>query len=422
MIAVLGLGFVGLTTALGFAEKGMKVRGFDVDQSRMDSLERGIVPFFEPGVNDALTRHGGRNFEVAKSIEAAISSAEVVFVCVGTPQNEDGSADLKYIRSAISSVIEHRNGDYKVVVIKSTVPPRTVKDFVAEYIREQGLVIGRDIGLASNPEFLREGKSWEDFLYPDRVVVGVEDERSKEVLKSIYEPFHSLVYFVNYTTAEFIKYLSNTLLSSLISFSNDMSMIANALGDVVVADAFKILHKDRRWFGNPANMSSYVYPGCGFGGYCLPKDTSALYKQALRHGYESKHLQNVLEINEAVVDFHVRRVVAAAKPGDKIGILGLSFKAGSDDVRDSPANKIIRGLIKMGHTSIIGYDPMANQTFKEMYGEHVSLQYAKSLDEIVKMADILVLATAWDEFKQNQALIKSKPFFDLRYTITGSLS
>jgi UDPglucose 6-dehydrogenase len=413
MITVLGLGFVGLTTALGFSKKGFRVYGIDVNKERVNSIKNYEVPFYEPFLDDALKEELGKNFLIDTPLEDAVNDSKVIIICVGTPGNADGSADLTYLLDAVKNVFESSKGDFKVIVTKSTVPPSTVSKKVKPYVDELNKQYNKEIGLASNPEFLREGYAWDDFMNPDRVVIGVEDERSKQILNEIYLPFKAPVHYVSYNSAEFIKYLSNTLLSTLISYSNEMAMIAEHIGDIDVPSAFKILHQDKRWFGQPASMASYVYPGCGYGGYCLPKDTAALASIARENGFSPKILEGNLEINEVIKE-HVSQKVAAVVPKEStIGILGLSFKSGSDDVRLSPSKFIIENLLAKGYKNIVAFDPMANKIFAEQF--KLPITYADSLESLVNEADELVLLTSWPEFKKNKELITSKRLFDFRY-------
>lgn len=413
MITVLGLGFVGLTTALGFSKKGFKVYGIDVNQQRVNSIKKYEVPFYEPYLDDALRDELGNNFIIDSSLKEAVNNSKAIIICVGTPGNPDGSANLTYLLDAVKNVFEVSDGDFKVIVTKSTVPPSTVSRKVKPYVDELNAQYKKLIGLASNPEFLREGYAWDDFMNPDRIVIGVEDEDSKEILNHIYLPFNAPVHYVTYNSAEFIKYLSNTLLSTLISYSNEMAMIAEHIGDIDVPGAFKILHQDKRWSGQPAAMASYVYPGCGYGGYCLPKDTAALSSIAKEHGFTPKILDGNLEINEEIKDFVANKIAASVPKGNKIGILGLSFKSGSDDVRLSPSKFIIEKLLAKGYTNIIAYDPMANEVFAKEY--NLPISYAQSLQSLVDQADALVLLTSWKEFKDNKQLLTTKRLFDLRY-------
>ena len=349
------------------------------------------------------------------TLEEAVNNSQAIIICVGTPGNPDGSANLTYLLDAVKSVFEVSEGPFKVIVTKSTVPPSTVYKKVKPFVEKMNIQYGKSIGLASNPEFLREGYAWNDFMNPDRVVIGVEDEQSKEVLNELYLPFNTEIHYVSFNSAEFIKYLSNTLLSTLISFSNEMAMIAEHIGNIDVARAFKILHQDKRWSGEPASMASYVYPGCGYGGYCLPKDTAALVSIAKEHGFISKMLEGNLRINEEIKDYVSDKIAAVVPKENTIGILGLSFKSGSDDVRLSPSKFIIENLLAKGYTRIIAYDPMANKVFDKEFGLPIS--YVDSLESMVDQADELVLLTSWPEFIRNKALLSTKRLFDCRYAL-----
>lgn len=416
MITVIGLGFVGLTTALGFAQKGLKVYGIDISEEKLQAIKSGKIPFYEPGLPEALEKYSGKQFIATNNLAEALADSEIVFFCVGTPMGDDGSADLTYLLSAVKGVIEASEGKgYKVLVVKSTIPPSTTKEKIKPYIESLGKTVGKDLGLANNPEFLREGYAWDDFIHPDRIVVGSEDSKSTALLQKVYAGFEKPLHVVSYNTGEYIKYLSNTLLSTLISFANEQSMIAHSVGDINIAKAFKILHEDKRWYGQPAGMTSYVYPGCGFGGYCLPKDTNALVKLAEAKGYHSAVLENVLKVNSEIKDFHIDRITAATSSTDAIGILGLSFKPESDDVRDSPSKHIIEKLQAKGYQSIFAYDPIANAEFKKHYG--LAIQYCDSMEQVLEKCKSIVILTGWKEFKSKSELLQNKQVFDLRYIL-----
>ncbi len=415
MIAVFGLGFVGLTTALGFAEKGFRVHGFEADAARAQSLAAGAVPFYEPMLEEKLRQHAGVNFFLCATAEEALRAAEAVFLCVGTPQDADGRADLRDLRAALDAVIAHTpKGRFRAVIVKSTVPPGTTHHELRAHLEQAGRKCGVDLGLASNPEFLREGLAWDDFLRADRVVLGVDDEKSAELLKKIYAPFGAPVHVLSPNTAEFVKYLSNALLATLISFSNEMAMIAGAAGGIDIARAFRILHEDRRWSGRPAAMTGYAWPGAGFGGYCLPKDVAALRARARELGAEAPLLDAVLSVNAAIKRHVAGRVAAAAQnKAMRIGILGLSFKPGSDDVRDSPAAAVIAGLRERGFGNIAAYDPMATASFRKAYPD-LRLRDAGGLDRLCAESDLLVLLTAWPEFRDLPRDARRK-LLDFRY-------
>lgn len=406
-IAVFGLGFVGLTTALGFADKGFTVCGFDINEKRCLEIAGGKVPFFEPGLNDALTRNLGNTFVIGNSAAQTAKDSEACFFCVGTPGLPDGSADLTHLLSAMDSVMETVSQDC-VFVVKSTVPPGTVKERVVPHVRAKGA----NNPVASNPEFLREGKCWEDFIDPDRIVCGAADDTAKNTLARIYAPFNAPLHFVELNTAEFIKYLSNALLAAMISYSNEMSLVADTVGDIEVAKAFRILHEDKRLAG--AGINTYIYPGCGYGGYCLPKDTEALYTAAQNHGFTPRILENVISLNNEMPGLTAKKIACAA--GDKtnkIGILGLSFKSGSDDVRDSSAASIISALLREGYDKIYAYDPLANKEFESVYG--LPIAYCKSKEEVCETCGTVALVTAWSEFAGINKAFPDIRFVDCRY-------
>jgi UDPglucose 6-dehydrogenase len=411
VITVFGLGFVGLTTALGFSEYGHTVYGVEVNSERLSTIKSGRLPFLEDGLDKALTRHLNHNFHPISSdgLQQAISQSDCVYYCVGTPYGKDGQADLSYLVGAIDETIDAiKDKRFRVLVVKSTIPPSTTESKIIPHVQQRGVVIGKagegaeddgklHLGIANNPEFLREGHCWDDFMNADRIVLGVSDKASEEKLREIYASVKVPVFCVSLNTGEFIKYLSNTLLATLISYSNEMSVIADQIGHIDTATAFRILHLDKRWGG--CNMASYVYPGCGYGGYCLPKDTNALYAVTKTAGFDAKILKNVIATNDNMPEFIAERIKKAV--GDdkniKIGVLGLSFKPCSDDVRDTPSAKIIARLIELGYKNIYGYDPVANEEFKKHY--NLDVKYYNSYDEIVNDADALVIATAWEEFK-----------------------
>lgn len=412
IVTVFGLGFVGLTTALGFADKNNKVYGIEVNPERVKILESGKLPFHEPGLDEALTRNLNKNFFITDNLSQAISESDCVYYCVGTPYGEDGQADLTYLFNAIESTLNELNDDkFRVLVTKSTIPPTTTKERVIPFIEEQGYTIGEQIGVANNPEFLREGYCWDDFINSDRIVLGVSDEKSEQLLRQLYDSFDCPIFTVSLNTGEFIKYLSNTLLATLISFSNEMSMIADNLGDIDVANAFRILHLDKRL--KDSGIASYIYPGCGYGGYCLPKDTNAIYALSKSKGFTPEILENTIKTNDDMHIFITEKIIRNIEKEDKIGILGLSFKPGSDDVRDTPAAKVINELIDRGYSNIIAYDPLAIDEFKKYYD--FDIKYA-DYENVLEESDELVILTAWDEFKEVKN-ITNKAVVDCRYML-----
>ncbi|KAA8746134.1 UDP-glucose dehydrogenase family protein [Paenibacillus sp. UASWS1643] len=417
VIAVIGLGFVGLAAALGFTEKGYKVYAFDIDERKRTSLQQGKIPFYEPDMEEALSTHLNLDFDICESMEEAIFEADLIFICVGTPYEEEKGLDMSSLISVIHDISRLMNcNDFKGIVVKSTIPPGTMRSTLKPLLESHGLEVGRDVGLAYNPEFLREGSAWEDFLKPDRIIIGEVDSRTARLIEQVYSPFESPCVRVSPETAEYLKYASNALLATLISFANEQAMIAESIGDIDIPQMFNLLHMDKRWSGSPAGMSNYVYPGCGFGGYCLPKDTLALTHTAIQYGHKAKLLEAVMELNQDIADFTAEQIIGLLKHRDEqIGILGLSFKPGSDDVRNSPAARIIQLLLDEGCTNLTAYDPIAMSTFRNHYDFPIRMM--NSLNEITVGSDICVIVTAWPEFQSlayNTSVIQ---IVDARYML-----
>lgn len=416
MVTVVGLGFVGLTTALGFAEYGHKVYGIEVDEKRMATIRAGNLPFLEPGLDKALVRHLGDNFVPTSDWEQAIADSDCVIYCVGTPYGADGQADLTYLYGALEQTLAVIHDDkFRVLVTKSTIPPSTTQKQIIPFLEAHGVAVPGQIGVANNPEFLREGHCWEDFTHADRIVLGVSDPRSEEVLRKLYAKESAPVFCVSLNTGEFIKYLSNTSLACLISFANEMSQAAQAIGGIQVAEAFRILHMDKRW--QNGSIRAYFYPGCGYGGYCLPKDTNAFYARAKSHGFDGQILKHVIALNDGMPEASAARIIRTAGSDTNIciGILGLSFNPGSNDVRDTPSAKIIRALNQMGYQNIVAYDPVAKDEFQACYRD---LQYrcVDSCKELLEQAGIAAITTAWPEFQTIREQT-DKPVVDCRYML-----
>lgn len=415
MVTVVGLGFVGLTTALGFAGYGHKVYGIEVNPERMAVIQSGRLPFLEPGLDEALTRHLNQNFIPTSDWETALAGSECVYYCVGTPYGEDGQADLSYLYSALEQTLSAiHDSKFRVLVTKSTIPPSTTEKRIIPFLEAHGVKVPEQMGVANNPEFLREGHCWEDFTHADRIVLGVSDARSEEVLRRLYAKERAPVCCVSLNTGEFIKYLSNTSLACLISYANEMSLAADAIGGIDVANAFRILHMDKRW--QTGTIRSYFYPGCGYGGYCLPKDTNAFYAVAKGCGFDGQMLKQTIALNDRMPEAAAARIAHAAGE-DKdicIGILGLSFNAGSDDVRDTPSARIIRALNEAGYCNIIAYDPAAMEEFKRFY--RLDCRCTSTYNELLEQAEVLVIATAWPMFADVRERA-DKPVVDCRYML-----
>ena len=415
MVTVVGLGFVGLTTALGFAEYGHKVYGIEVNEARMATIQSGKLPFLEPGLDETLTRHLGKNFIPTTDWEAAIADSECVYYCVGTPYGEDGQADLTYLYGALEQTLNAIHDEkFRVLVTKSTIPPSTTEKRIIPFLEVRGVKVPEQLGVANNPEFLREGHCWEDFTHADRIVLGVSDERSEAVLRKLYAKEKAPVCCVSLNTGEFVKYLSNTSLACLISYANEMSMAADAIGGIDVANAFRILHMDKRW--QTGTIRAYFYPGCGYDGYCLPKDTNAFYARMKDSGFDGQILKNTIHINDEMPEVTAQRVIQAAgeDKGTCIGILGLSFNPGSDDVRDTPSAKIIQALNRAGYQNILAYDPVAMEEFQTRY--QLDCRYADTYDELLGQAGTVAITTAWPMFKDVKSRTNS-PVVDCRYML-----
>lgn len=414
-VTVFGLGFVGLTTALGLAEYGHKVYGVEVDQERLKTICSGKLPFLEPGLDDALRRHLNTNFFPVQTLRETLSQSGVIYYCVGTPYGVDGQADLTYLYAAMKQTLDTVCDDnFRVLVIKSTVPPATTKERVIPFLHKLGANVPGAFGVANNPEFLREGHCWEDFIKADRIVLGTSDSRTEAVLRELYQNSGIPVRCVSPNTAEFIKYLSNSVLACLISYANEMSQAAEAIGGIDIAEAFRILHLDKRW--QTGSIRDYFYPGCGYGGYCLPKDTNALYAAVKTAGFDCKILKQTISQNDAMPEVAADRIIRAAggRAETCIGILGLSFNPGSDDVRDTPSAKIIEALNRRGWRNILAYDPAAMQAFQAQY--HLEYRCAETCQQVFEDADLLAITTAWTCFK-NLGRETKKPIVDCRYCL-----
>jgi UDPglucose 6-dehydrogenase len=330
---------------------------------------------------------------------------------VGTPCGQDGKADLSYLFAAIDSVCE-TVGDDCLLVVKSTVPPGTAESEILPYLQTKGIACP----VAVNPEFLREGHCWEDFMFPDRIVCGVrrKDDKTVRILSEIYEPFNAPLRFVDFGTAEFIKYLSNSLLANLISFSNETALIAESAGNIAVSEAFRILHEDKRL--KDSGICHYIYPGCGYGGYCLPKDTVTLLSAAQANGFTPRILKEVIALNDDMPGLTAEKIGrAAGNRNSKIGILGLSFKPNSDDVRNSPAAKIIDALSGRNYVNIFAFDPAAKSNFAKTYG--LNITYCDSADEVCGICDTVAIVTAWEQFRGINGKYPGINFVDCRYCL-----
>lgn len=395
-IAIVGTGYVGLVSGACFAEMGIDVTCVDIDQNKIDRLLRGDIPIYEPGLDDLVKRNveAGR-LHFTTDLTTCLDDVEVVFSAVGTPPDEDGSADLKYVLN-VARTFGRNIKKYTILVTKSTVPVGTaqkVKAAILEELDKRGVDV--EFEVASNPEFLKEGAAIKDFMSPDRVVVGVESERAKKVMTKLYRPFltnNFRVYFMDIPSAEMTKYAANAMLATRISFMND---IAN-LCDLVGANVDMV----RKGIGTDARIGSkFLYSGCGYGGSCFPKDVKALAHTGREHGYVMGVIEAVEAVNERqksiVVEKLVRQLGGDLK-GKTIALWGLAFKPETDDMREAPALVIIKKLIEAG-ASVKVYDPVAMDECRRRIGDVVT--YAKDMYEAIVDADALALVTEWKSFR-----------------------
>ncbi|MCR6506418.1 MULTISPECIES: UDP-glucose/GDP-mannose dehydrogenase family protein [Bacteroides] len=395
-IAIVGTGYVGLVSGTCFAEMGVHVTCVDVDEDKINTLISGQIPIYEPGLDEMVLRNyreGRLNFTT--DLVSVLDDVDIVFSAVGTPPDEDGSADLQYVL-AVARQFGQNIKKYTVLVTKSTVPVGTagkVKAVIEEELRQRGVEIPFDV--ASNPEFLKEGAAIKDFMSPDRVVVGVESEKAKEMLTKLYRPFllnNFRVIFTDIPSAEMIKYAANSMLATRISFMNDIANLCELVG----ADVNMV----RKGVGSDSRIGSkFLYPGCGYGGSCFPKDVKALIKTAEKRGYRMKVLRAVEEVNEEQKSILFRKLSTYYQSdlqGKIIALWGISFKPETDDMRESPALVIIKLLLEAGCTVKV-YDPVAMGECKRRIGDVVI--YATDMYDAVLDADALLMLTEWKQFR-----------------------
>lgn len=396
-IAIVGTGYVGLVTGTCFAEMGTEVYCVDIDRDKIENLKKGIVPIFEPGLDEMVERnHKAGRLQFTTDLPSVINEVDIVFSAVGTPPDEDGSADLKYVLEVARTVGQNLK-KYMVVVTKSTVPVGTaklVKNTIREELDKRGLA-GQEFDVASNPEFLKEGAAISDFMHPDRVVIGIESEKAKFMMAKLYKPFTLNNYPLIYTdipSAEMIKYAANAMLATRISFMND---IAN-LCEIVGADVNMV----RKGIGSDARIGSkFLYAGCGYGGSCFPKDVKALINTASKQGYEMSILNAVESVNERQKNILFDKLMKYYNNdimGKTIAIWGLSFKPKTDDMREAPSLVLIDKILKAGG-KIRAYDPVAMDEAQRRIGNTIT--YAKDIYDATVEADAIVLITEWNEFR-----------------------
>lgn len=395
-IAIVGTGYVGLVSGTCFAEMGINVTCVDIDEKKISQLKNGVIPIYEPGLEEMVKKNqaaGRLNFTT--DLSSVINDVEVVFSAVGTPPDEDGSADLKYVLDVARTVGKNIN-NYLVFVTKSTVPVGTakrVKAAIQEELDKRGVNLEFDV--ASNPEFLKEGAAVQDFLRPDRVVVGVESEKARDIIARLYKPFmlqKDLMIFTDIPSAEMIKYAANSMLATRISFMNDIANLCELVG----ADVNMV----RKGIGSDTRIGQkFLFPGCGYGGSCFPKDVKALIKTAQQNGYEMEVLQAVERVNDkqkSVLYNKLQKHFQGDLKGKTISIWGLSFKPETDDMREAPALVIIDLLLNAG-CKVKVYDPIAMEECHRKIGDKVL--YCKDMYEATVDSDALLLVTEWKEFR-----------------------
>lgn len=395
-IAIVGTGYVGLVSGACFAEMGADVTCVDVDRRKIDMLREGRIPIYEPGLDDLVSRNcaGGR-LHFTTELGECLDEVEIVFSAVGTPPDEDGSADLRYVLE-VARTFGRKINKYTLLVTKSTVPvgtARKVEAAIAGELAARGVDIPFDV--ASNPEFLKEGDAIDDFMKPDRVVVGVESERAKELMERLYKPFMMNNYrmiFTDVASAEMIKYAANSMLATRISFMND---IAN-LCEIVGADVNMV----RKGIGADARIGSkFLYPGCGYGGSCFPKDVKALIRTAAQHGYRMQVLEAVEAVNErqkGILFDKFERLCRGDMSGRRVAMWGLSFKPETDDMREAPSLVLIRRLLAAGCT-VSAFDPIAMDEARRRLGD--TIEYCNDMYEALTGADALMIVTEWKQFR-----------------------
>ena len=395
-IAIVGTGYVGLVTGTCFAEMGVEVFCVDIDRQKIENLRNGVVPIYEPGLEEMVIR----NYEVGRlhfttDLTEVLDQVEIVFSAVGTPPDEDGSADLKYVLD-VARTIGRAMNKYLLVVTKSTVPvgtARRIRQTIADELDRRGVTI--DFDIASNPEFLKEGAAVKDFMHPDRIVVGVESDRARRLMEKLYHPFmlnNFRIIYMDIPSAEMTKYAANAMLATRISFMNDMANLCEIIG----ADVNMV----RKGIGSDTRIgSSFLYAGCGYGGSCFPKDVKALISTASDHGYPMRILQAVEDVNEEQKTILFRKLSAhfgGDLQGRKVAMWGLAFKPETDDMREAPSLVLIDRLLEAG-CQVTAYDPVAIPEARRRIGDRIA--YAKNIYETVKGADVLMVVTEWKEFR-----------------------
>jgi UDPglucose 6-dehydrogenase len=397
-ITVFGSGYVGLVTGACLAEVGNQVVCLDIDAEKIAKLQQGVIPIFEPGL-DAMVRENqavGR-LRFTTDVQEAVAHGVFQFIAVGTPPDEDGSADLRYVLAVAESIAEHMT-DYRVVIDKSTVPVGTadkVRAKIGDVLAKRGEAIEFDV--VSNPEFLKEGAALNDFMRPDRIIIGVDNPHTAELLRALYAPFnrsHDRIITMDVRSAELTKYAANAMLATKISFMNELANLAEYLG----ADIEQV----RQGIGSDSRIGySFIYPGCGYGGSCFPKDVKALERTAREQGYHAELLNAVENVNNRQKNRlfeKIARYYQDSLEGKVFALWGLAFKPDTDDMREAPSRAVIESLCGAG-AAVQAYDPEALAEARRIYGDHPRLKLCTSPREALENADALVIVTEWKEFR-----------------------
>lgn len=397
-ITIIGTGYVGLVTGTCFSDMGNEVYCVDVIEEKIQSLKEGIVPIYEPGLEELIKRNYERgNLHFTTNLKEGLDNSELCFIAVGTPMGEDGSADLQYVRQVAKEIGQTMIHDM-IVVDKSTVPVGTA-DEVNLIIRKELTKRGKDykVCVVSNPEFLKEGNAVNDFMHPDRIVIGTDNEYASEMMAMLYEPFtknHERMIVMDIKSAEMTKYASNSMLANRISFMNEMANICDKVGANI--------DNVRKGMGSDSRIgSSFLYPGCGYGGSCFPKDVTALIKTAVDAGYDPKLLKSVELVNNNQKKYVVNKikdVLGDDLSGLTFTIWGLAFKPETDDMREAPSIIIIKELLNAG-ARINVYDPKAMDIAKEFYFKDLDINYFDDKYSALVDSDVLVIITEWKEFR-----------------------
>ena len=393
-VVVVGTGYVGLVAGTCFADSGNDVTCVDVDAAKVEALRRGEVPIYEPGLEELIERNAAAGrLKFTTDLPASVKKAEVVFIAVGTPQGEDGSADLQYVLAAARSIGRSLGDGYTVVVDKSTVPVGTSRKVAAE-IRE--VAPGKAFDVVSNPEFMKEGAAIEDFLSPDRVVIGSDSERARAVMGELYAPFSrrsNRLLFMDPESAELTKYAANAMLATRISFMNELAGLCEKVG----ADVDHV----RQGLGTDGRIGlSFLYPGPGFGGSCFPKDIRALHSTARENGLDFALLASVDRVNEQQKQVLLKKALrhfGGNLAGKRFGVWGLAFKPKTDDMRESPSIPLIEGLLGKG-ARVAAHDPVAHGTARKVFGDRIG--YTDTPYGAIEGADALFVVTEWNEFRR----------------------